>query len=658
MAQSMIGDILKQVEGNADVAQNLLSDLHKQAEDQKQKEFDDKVNELEQNFGSLGRNKIIEVLTENNWDVDSCIAPLFNLLQQQQEEQLKKQLTENKTRREEQSLQHQEEARAQANKFLKELFSTCSEEKILEVLDENDGDVDATTEQLLSLLLIQEQQKQNDKVKRQAEEAKAAERQLQLEQELKVDTLRARFGDNVTDHEVKSSLEEHGWDVLAASAQLLQVHEDRKKQQLKRLYPKFSESQIEATLNENNWDVVLTSKALACAAPSPPKSPVDKKDFMMRSALLGKAMQDTVEAERESTFAKENVKAIFKQQLEEKIRSDDSGPPGRPAPKPLSSQSAPVDESETNESQKLESPVEDPSQECKEMAGIELTIEPHACASGETVTVSYRTCADDMAVTRNDWIGLYPVSADDKHYYTYQWVPKASPSGEVSFYAPSGAGKYNARYFSNKSYTRHATSPFIHVGPQFSLSTEVIDSDQGKKVAVSYTQLAGESCPNAWIGLYTDPALRDRSYTTYEWCSSSQSQTLAFDVPKAGSWTFRLFPYRAYNSVTQTTVEVLGKDTVLLEHDMVNCKVKLTCNVNTVDPYQDGVWVGLFRVNEKNNRQWRRYKYIGERGTNVIEFKAPVHPGTYHARLFANKSYEDVICRSNEITIGHLPVVK
>merc|ERR1711988_987147 len=611
MAQSMIGDILKQVEGNADVAQNLLSDLHKQAEDQKQKEFDDKVNELEQNFGSLGRNKIIEVLTENNWDVDSCIAPLFNLLQQQQEEQLKKQLTENKTRREEQSLQHQEEARAQANKFLKELFSTCSEEKILEVLDENDGDVDATTEQLLSLLLILEQQKQNDKVKRQAEEAKAAERQLQLEQELKVDTLRARFGDNVTDHEVKSSLEEHGWDVLVASA-----------------------------------------------APSPPKSPVDKKDFMMRSALLGKAMQDTVEAERESTFAKENVKAIFKQQLEEKIRSDDSGPPGRPAPKPLSSQSAPVDESETNESQKLESPVEDPSQECKEMAGIELTIEPHACASGETVTVSYRTCADDMAVTRNDWIGLYPVSADDKHYYTYQWVPKASPSGEVSFYAPSGAGKYNARYFSNKSYTRHATSPFIHVGPQFSLSTEVIDSDQGKKVAVSYTQLAGESCPNAWIGLYTDPALRDRSYTTYEWCSSSQSQTLVFDVPKAGSWTFRLFPYRAYNSVTQTTVEVLGKDTVLLEHDMVNCKVKLTCNVNTVDPYQDGVWVGLFRVNEKNNRQWRRYKYIGERGTNVIEFKAPVHPGTYHARLFANKSYEDVICRSNEITIGHLPVVK
>jgi len=50
------------------------------------------------------------------------------------------------------------DARKKANEFLKHLFNTVSEDQIQQLLEENEGDVDATTDQLVKLVTKKEEE--------------------------------------------------------------------------------------------------------------------------------------------------------------------------------------------------------------------------------------------------------------------------------------------------------------------------------------------------------------------------------------------------------------------------------------------------------------------------------------------------------------------
>jgi len=94
-------------------------------------------------------------------------------------------------------------------------------------------------------------------------------------------------------------------------------------------------------------------------------------------------------------------------------------------------------------------------------------------------------------------------------------------------------------------------------------------------------------------------------------------------------------------------VDVSGDAKLSLSLDTTS--VILTYSISTLDPSVDKVWFGIFHVEEKNSRYYRRFQYLrdttGTKTMNVMKT-----PGTYEARLFAHGSAE-VICRSNTVTI-------
>jgi len=195
-------------------------------------------------------------------------------------------------------------------------------------------------------------------------------------------------------------------------------------------------------------------------------------------------------------------------------------------------------------------------------------------------------------------------------------------------------------------------------------------------------QLKFES--GAWVGLFRNDKDSDlishidnKNYHAFEWIMSGKEvlskpledkklflveREISFEVPKAGKWHLRLFSDRSYNDVASDVINIPGNNRLVLtvlEKDM-----KVDCYVNTVDLLRDYVWVGIYKTDEKDQRQYRRYKYLIPTPTSssssmttpssapisTLTFRTPVHSGVYEARLFANKSYE-VLSKSESVTI-------
>jgi len=70
-----------------------------------------------------------------------------------------------------------------------------------------------------------------------------------------------------------------------------------------------------------------------------------------------------------------------------------------------------------------------------------------------------------------------------------------------------------------------------------------------------------------------------------------------------------------------------------------DARVLLRCNLQTVDPARDKVWVGLYKVNETNYfRGYERYKYLTIPGRTEIFLTPPKTGGLYIAHLFARNN--------------------
>jgi len=143
------------------------------------------------------------------------------------------------------------EARKKANDFLKQLFNTVSEDQIQHILEENEGDVDATTDQLVRLV-----------TKKEEEERKVQQlRKIQQEREMIIEILVNRFS-NLKKDQIISTVEKHLWNVKTASIELLKQSEKKKKEQIAQLFRSFTDEEIETALTENNWQVLDSTKKL------------------------------------------------------------------------------------------------------------------------------------------------------------------------------------------------------------------------------------------------------------------------------------------------------------------------------------------------------------------------------------------------------------
>jgi hypothetical protein len=115
------------------------------------------------------------------------------------------------------------------------------------------------------------------------------------------------------------------------------------------------------------------------------------------------------------------------------------------------------------------------------------------------------------------------------------------------------------------------------------------------------------------------------------------SKVLEKTKTKGGEWIFRLFPERSfigsYVPVAECSIIVKGQDSLNLTFEGPQTFVEY--DVQTADPLNDNVWIGLYFADSVGYKEYRRFKRIAT-GKGKITFKTPIHKGTYNARLFAH----------------------
>jgi hypothetical protein len=199
-----------------------------------------------------------------------------------------------------------------------------------------------------------------------------------------------RFGDYCSEAEVVNILTKHNWDVKVASNDVLLLVEERKLEQLKRLYTTLDEVDIREALYKNDWNLIDTMKqlrvmqaeqkaqkakqeeaerlrreqeelakaqqtaeeealaraeanarkeaeALAEAIAEEKKRALDKASkeasdnmFLQRSVIIGKELDEIIQAQRKIAEREADPFYHIKQQLEDKIKFGPENLPGIP----------------------------------------------------------------------------------------------------------------------------------------------------------------------------------------------------------------------------------------------------------------------------------------------------------------------------------------
>jgi len=260
---------------------------------------------------------------------------------------------------------------------------------------------------------------------------------------------------------------------------------------------------------------------------------------------------------------------------------------------------------------------------------------PEIVDCGNTITVEWEVSGK---TSTSDWVGLFSIDQPNKSYATYEWRGKEENKGKITFTAPSAFGVYEFRYIPYGSYEHIGISNKIRVGPDVELSASL--EKETKKLHAKWNKKSGNNYSRAWVGLYDKNEPNNKRFISWQYALHPYTEAI-FDAPiKPGDYEFRYFPYSYYDVALSNSVTIEGKDTLeaIIEADgCVTAKV----SVVTVDPYYDGVWLGLYLASENNNKNLKRYKYITERVTSVT-FRAP-EDGDYEFRLFAKKSYDAML---------------
>jgi len=444
------------------------------------------------------------------------------------------------------------------------------------------------------------------------------------------------------------------------------VSAEAKKKYLKSLFQSLKDEQIEAALDACDWDKMKAAQHLSDQLREKRSSPVVIKKvpntLLERSLLLGQKLdQDVIASHLQFEKAlKEEVDSRFKKDLEHimKVQARHGVSPGM-APPPLPKQidamlgknkAQPIDDADLvapqPPSQSPDSPPSDlPSSKLPEKGqdnlGRQVKLSaPDVVDVGNNIVVSWEMIEGESS--NYDWIGLFPVDQPNKQYISYQWIPKTDThKGSITFVAPNTYGSFEFRYFVNKSYNHVAMSNRVTIGPKVELEAK-LDSN---KVVVKWTQQSGNKYPRAWIGFYEKAQTNNKLYITWEYASVPQ---VSFAAPvKPNSYEARFFTNSYEDVARSNAVRIEGEDK--LAASIQDGVITVTPHIVSVDPYYDAVWLGIFFTHEADNRQWRRYKYITERDTEV-KFKAPNTPGEYEVRLFACKSYDSIV-KSNSFKI-------
>lgn len=639
LSQSMLGDVLSTCQNDKKQATKALRQIN---EDIK-REHDGKIREAQESFPNLPREIIEATLREAQWNIENALVPL---LEKVEEYEKQRKIAQQEAVRRQQEIEKENKTKKKLEE-LHQVFKNIPMEVVQQTLDENDGDMEETANQLFEIVAKYEEKKEDKKAK---ELARRQEEERKL-RELQIQTLSDRF--ELSEQEVVPIMEKTQWNIKMAVNELSRVSLEKKRKAIRTQFPALTTQEIDAALDINKGNVANALKQLHSQKTESEKkvvkvvkvAPTSLEDLEQQIENEITASQMVVKREMEAVrkASDEAAKAQFKSQLENIIATQarkECGPGiAPPLPRQIDAmlkKERPIVEVE--ESPKLavatESQVEDTK--IPDDSPVSLVLSTKVVDIGQPIAVEWEVRSGDT--TSYDWIGMYPLKSPtlNKHYLTYQYKGKGDKKGSVTFYAPQYYGEYEFRYFLNGSYESVARSEKLKVGPQIQLEA----TRQQQKIAVKWSKTSGNEYSRAWIGLYLKSEANNKQYITWEYANKPNTEVL-FDSPiKPDEYEFRFFTNSYEDVARSNTIHIEGKDTlvVTVADGMVNVKV----NIVTVDPYQASAWVGLYFKEEKDHRQWRRYRYFKEHKTE-IQFKAPATVGIYEARLFANGTYEPLL---------------
>jgi len=121
---------------------------------------------------------------------------------------------------------------------------------------------------------------------------------------------------------------------------------------------------------------------------------------------------------------------------------------------------------------------------------------------------------------------------------------------------------------------------------------------------VNVTQEFGKGCSKLWLALYCGKEAVLKNFFSYQWCTIGTP--MIFEVPKAGLWTFRLFPSE-YVPILTLEHTIKGENTLQLSVE--NNVASIKYNITTLDVTTEKPWIAIHIVGSTNN-DWKRYKYI------------------------------------------------
>lgn len=250
----------------------------------------------------------------------------------------------------------------------------------------------------------------------------------------------------------------------------------------------------------------------------------------------------------------------------------------------------------------------------------------------------------------NDWVAMYAEGKSGSDYYSYQWVTPGPDRVPFAFDTPySAANNFYFCYYSNKSYVLCAESSVVKIGPKYSIDFASCNENKNNPtnlftVGLKIKQEGGKSQPNLWIALYPENERNLKQYVSYQYCAADKD--IKIEVPKSGSWAFKLFPFKSYEPILSVAYFIPGEDEVTLS--VVGSHFVIAYNVKTLSSAQKP-WIGIYEASEERPSQWKRYKYV-DNAKGAMTIDANVPPGRYEARLLDIKATQ-VFAKSQTIAI-------
>lgn len=302
------------------------------------------------------------------------------------------------------------------------------------------------------------------------------------------------------------------------------------------------------------------------------------------------------------------------------------------------------------------------------LAAPAVTASPSAVQAGNAVTIGWSGIGGANAA---DWIGLYVAGSDQTDFKDWMYVScsktagSARTSGSCSMTVPSGAGAgtYEARLFSNGTYS------VFGISNAFAVTAKV---NQKPSVAAGADQSITLPAKATVTAAATDDGLPNNSLS-YQWSvvsgsgvtftnAAAASTQVSFGA--AGSYTLRLtVSDGALNASDDVVVNVAAPavPTLTVTPTKTTAGATVTATWSNIPSAFMYDWMALYTPGT-DNTEYIDWIYVScskaagtARASGSCQFPMPasIAPGTYEIRIFSNGTY-GVIATSNPITVGGL----